>query len=202
MVDTLLLVGTSTGGPQALDHVFKKLRVLPRTACCVVQHMPAKFTANLARRLNETSAWTISEATNGMGLLEGHAYIAPGGFQMRLECQGTTVRCVIREDALVSGHRPSVDALFFSAVRWFRGKIIAVLLTGMGKDGALGLKAVYDHGGITVAESEETCVVFGMPRAAIAENAAKFVIPLYEIPNVIEKIWIQSHADGHSNYIS
>jgi two-component system chemotaxis response regulator CheB len=185
-VSRIVAIGTSTGGPQALSHVIGNLPVIPNTIIGIVQHMPPRFTANLAKRLNTHSAWTVVEAADGMELREGTAYVAPGGQQMRLERmqQGGHVLKVVA-DGLVNGHQPSVDVWFQSVAENWDKQVTGVLMTGMGKDGANGLKLLRDRGAFTIAEAESSCVVYGMPRVAVQLGAAMAVIPLPEISQVI-----------------
>jgi len=183
----LLVIGTSTGGPKALTQLFLELPLLPDTACCIVQHMPARFTANLARRLNDISVWGVREATNGERIESGNVYIAPGGSQMTVSSADASALSVASTGA-INGHQPSVDALCFSVAATWKGDIIAVLMTGMGKDGALGLKEIRMRGGHTIVESEASCVVYGMPRAAVQIDAADEIVPLSEIGRAIQKV--------------
>lgn len=180
-LDTLIVIGTSTGGPQALTALMQQLPAVKHTACCIVQHMPAGFTANLAKRLNMVSEWTVQEAQSGDLLESGHAYVAPGGFQMRVDDSNGKVHLDVTSTGLVNGHQPAVDVLFHSAVQCWKGKTVGALLTGMGKDGAIGLKEIRDAGGYTVAEHESSCIVYGMPKAAVAIDAAVEVVPLSDI---------------------
>lgn len=187
-VRAIVVIGTSTGGPRALTELFRSLPVLPSVTCCIVQHMPAGFTANLAKRLNELSAWSISEGQSGTELRSGHAYIAPGGMQMRVENDCGRMKLHISKDLPVCGHQPSVDVLFNSVVACSQSFCctVGVILTGMGRDGAAGLRNLRDHGAYTVAESEETAVIYGMPKAAVACSAAVDVVPLPKIANLLE----------------
>lgn len=184
---SLILIGTSTGGPKALATVFEQLPVLPGTACCIVQHMPPGFTRNLAKRINQLPSWECKEAENEDVLAAGYIYIAPGGLQTTMEWRDAALRFGISATGPVNGHQPSVDVLFESAMELHRTKIklVGVLMTGMGSDGARGLKKLHDAGWLTLAEAEESCVVFGMPRSAIQLDAVDKVVPL---PNVAEAL--------------
>lgn len=184
-VETLIVIGTSTGGPQALTELMQRLPGLQRAACCIVQHMPAGFTANLAKRLNQVSSWNVKEAEDGDVMRAGSAYVAPGGFQMRVSDVPGAPRLAVAPTGLFNGHQPAVDILFDSAVQWWKGPLVGVLLTGMGKDGAVGLKAIRDAGGYTIAEHESSCIVYGMPKAAVTIGAAIEVAPL---PDIYEAI--------------
>lgn len=183
----IVAIGTSTGGPRALNSVLKQLPAAFPAPILIVQHMPPNFTRSLANRLNDVSEIQVIEAEDGMKVLCGTAYVAPGGWHMKLQkdpLQGYRIK-LTKEDPR-SGHRPSVDTLFESLVPYNELKRHAVLMTGMGKDGALGMLALLESGAVTtIAESEETCIVYGMPRAAVLMNAATHVLPQDEIPEKI-----------------
>jgi two-component system chemotaxis response regulator CheB len=176
----VILVGASTGGT---DAVRELLIALPPNSppVVIVQHMPREYTAAFARRLNELSALHVREATDGEALSSGVALIAPGGRQMELHKVGGTTRVQIHDGPPVSGHRPSVDALFHTAARALGARAVAAILTGMGADGAEGLLALHNAGATTIAQDEASCVVFGMPKEAIALGAAQQVLPLSAI---------------------
>lgn len=183
----LILIGTSTGGPKALSEVFESLPLLANTACCVVQHMPAGFTRNLAHRIEQISNWHCEEAAHQQLLKSGYVYVAPGGFQTRLESSLNGLRFSVAETGLFNGHQPSVDVLFESALSLKKIRLAGVLMTGMGADGARGLKQLHDVGWKTIVESEETCTVFGMPRVAIQLGAADMIVPLSGIaPTLVD----------------
>lgn len=184
---SLVLIGASTGGPAAVASVFASL---PRLGAPIVlaQHMPAGFTSIFAERLHRISAFPVREAADREELVAGKAYVAPGG--VHLEVAGGpsrfTTRLVPRSpDDLYS---PSVDRLFQSGARAAGAGCIAVVLTGMGSDGRAGIVAVKEAGGRTVAESEETAVIFGMPREAVESGAVEEVRPLFEIPETIARL--------------
>lgn len=176
--DTLLVVGASTGGTEALREL---LVPMPASAppILVTQHMPAGFTASFAQRLDGLCRIKVVEAEHGQPVIQGHAYIAPGG-ECHLRVVRRNGRYVIDLQASppVNRHRPAVDVLFQSAVGAAGARAIGILLTGMGKDGANGLLALREAGARTLAQDEDTCVVFGMPRAAIALGAAEQVVPI------------------------
>ncbi len=196
-LDTLIVIGTSTGGPQALTTVFSSLQVIPGTACLIVQHMPPGFTANLAKRLDQLSTWQVKEAEDGEPICSGLAYMAPGGFQLRIDNKMNTYSLRIRSDGQVNGHQPSVDALFFSVADIWKGSLIGVIMTGMGRDGANGLKEIRNRGGYTIAEAEDSCVVFGMPKAAVSIDAAVVVAPLPDIASAVCNGWNSVVRAGH-----
>lgn len=187
-LSNLILIGTSTGGPKALSELFQRLPVLPHTACCVVQHMPAGFTRNLARRIQQISSWSCQEAQHQEPLQSGFAYIAPGGFQTRLEQAEQVTRFSVEQTGPFNGHEPSVDVLFESALALRKLRLVGVLMTGMGADGAKGLQKLHDLGYSTVAESEQTCIVYGMPRVAVQLGAVDRIVPLPEIAEALMEL--------------
>ena len=146
----------------------------------VVQHMPAGFTRAFAERLDRALPFPVREAAAGTALEPGCVYIAPGGLHMEID-DGAAPRLVLNGDHQGSLHTPSVDALFDSAARAFGDRVVAVLLTGMGRDGAKGMAALAGMGAHTIAESEQSCIVYGMPRAAVECGAAREILPLVSI---------------------
>lgn len=178
--DMVVCIGASTGGTESL------LAVLQRTpthcpGICIVQHMPEHFTTAFARRLDGLCGLRVSEARDGDAVLSGHALIAPGNKHLLLKRSGARYAVEVRDGPLVSRHRPSVDVLFRSAARAAGGNAIGVLMTGMGDDGARGLLEMREAGAHTIAQDEQTSVVFGMPREAIRLGAACKVAPLDEL---------------------
>jgi two-component system, chemotaxis family, protein-glutamate methylesterase/glutaminase len=160
----IVAIGSSTGGVEALLTILSRYPAnCPPTV--ITQHMPAAFTKSFAERLNRACAAEVSEAWDGAPLQTGKVYLAPGG-ATHLEVAGQSPRCILREGDLVNGHRPSVDKLFFSVAHTIGAKAVGVILTGMGRDGAAGLKAIRDEGGRTLGQDERSCVVYGMPKAA------------------------------------
>ena len=161
----MVAIGSSTGGVEALLTILSRYPAnCPPTV--ITQHMPAAFTKSFAERLNRACAADVSEAWDGAPLQTGKVYLAPGG-ATHLEIAGQTApRCTLREGELVNGHRPSVDRLFLSMAHAVGGKAVGAILTGMGRDGAQGLKAIRDEGGRTLGQDERSCVVYGMPKAA------------------------------------
>lgn len=176
----LIAIGASTGGPEAIREVLQGLpaEVPP---IVIVQHMPPVFTRSFAERLDRLCAVRVKEAENGDVLDPGHAYIAPGDYHLQVTRKGLHYRAKVVQTEPVNRHRPSVDVLFDSVVQASGSSAIGVLLTGMGADGAHGLKKMRDVGAYTIAQDEETCVVFGMPREAIHLGGAEFVLPLPQI---------------------
>ncbi|MEO4000973.1 chemotaxis response regulator protein-glutamate methylesterase [Mesorhizobium sp. CAU 1732] len=175
--EKVVCIGASTGGTESLREV---LEALPANApgIVIVQHMPEKFTAAFARRLNSLCQVEVKEAEHGDPVLRGHVLIAPGDRHTLLERQGARYHVSVRTGPLVSRHRPSVDVLFRSAARSAGANAVGIILTGMGDDGARGLEEMKNAGAHTVAQDEATSVVFGMPREAIARGAAAKVLPL------------------------
>lgn len=179
--ERIIAIGTSTGGTQALEQVLTCLpRVSPGIA--IVQHMPEKFTAAFASRLNSLCQIEVREAKHGDRLLPGLALIAPGGKHMMLKRSGAYYYMEVIDGPLVNRHRPSVDVLFRSAAKCAGANVLGVIMTGMGDDGARGLKEMRDAGASTIAQDEATCVVFGMPKEAIRMGGAQRVLPLNEVP--------------------
>lgn len=183
--DRISVIGTSTGGTQALEQI---LSAIPRTCpgIAVVQHMPEKFTAAFARRLDGLCDVEVKEAESGDRLIAGRVLIAPGGFHMEVQRSGAQYITKVFRGPAVNRHCPSVDVLFRSAARAAGRNATGVLLTGMGDDGARGLLELRNAGARTVAQDEATCVVFGMPKEAINMGAAKDILPLSKIPGVLE----------------
>jgi two-component system, chemotaxis family, protein-glutamate methylesterase/glutaminase len=175
--ERIVAIGTSTGGTQALEAILTKL---PRTCpgLAIVQHMPEKFTASFAERLDRLSEIEVKEAASGDRILPGRALIAPGGKHMMIKRSGAFYQVEVVDGPLVSRHKPSVDVLFRSAAKFAGKNALGIIMTGMGDDGAKGLKEMHDVGARTIAQDEDSCVVFGMPKEAIKLGAADEVIPL------------------------
>lgn len=184
----MVLIGVSTGGPNALARIIPQLPAGLSVPVLIVQHMPPLFTQNLADHLNSCSALRVKEAENGEIALAGHVYIAPGGSQMKLAAgpQGA-VLMRITGDPPENNCRPSVDYLFRSAAVTFPGRSVAVILTGMGSDGTLGLRLLKAGGCLSIAQDEASCVVFGMPKEAIQAGVVDLVAPLDSIAGKIAK---------------
>jgi len=182
--DKVVAIGTSTGGTQALEMV---LTALPRVSpgIVIVQHMPEKFTALFADRLNSICAVEVREAKNGDRVMQGRALIAPGGLHMRLNRSGAYYYVDIVDGPPVNRHKPSVDVLFKSVAQVAGANALGIIMTGMGDDGARGMLEMHDVGAYTVAQNEESCVVFGMPKEAIKLNAVDIDMPLQNIAGEI-----------------
>jgi two-component system, chemotaxis family, protein-glutamate methylesterase/glutaminase len=184
---TCLVIGISTGGPQALSQIFPLLAP-PLLPILVVQHMPAQFTGIFAERLNRYSTLPIKQAEEGDAVLPDRILIAPGGRHMVLIGQPPRVRIALSDQPPVSGHRPSIDVLFQSAARAYQSAAIGLLMTGMGRDGVEGCKAILAARGFTLGQDEGTSVVYGMNKAAFLEGAIKAQFALDELPHIIQNI--------------
>ena len=184
--DRIIALGTSTGGTQALEAV---LRGLPRTVpgIVVVQHMPEKFTAMFAQRLDQVCALEVLEARDGQRVIPGRVLIAPGGRHMTLRRSGAQYLVEVRDGPPVNRHRPSVDVLFRSVARCAGRNALGVIMTGMGDDGARGLREMFDAGAQTIAQDEASSVVFGMPKEAIRLGAASRILALPSIGPALEQ---------------
>jgi len=181
----VVAIGVSTGGPQALQYVLPQLpKDFPGTIL-IVQHMPEGFTDMFSRRLDEICSIRVKEAQSGDLLLPGRALVCPGSRHMKAKRLPLGDVVVLSEEPRVNGHRPSVDVLFRSVAEEFGNKAIALLMTGMGEDGAQGMSHVKSAGGMTIAQSEDSCVVFGMPKAAIERGYAVRVVGLEAIANTL-----------------
>lgn len=184
----IIAIGASTGGVEALRDIFIRLPA-NSPPIVVTQHMPESFTKSFAERLNNLSKITVSEAKNHDRLKEGQAYIAPGGAtHMKIIKIGTEIVCKLEEGPVVSGHRPSVDVLFNSVAESVGSRAVGVILTGMGKDGALGLKAMRDQGAYTIGQDKTSCVVYGMPQVAMKMGSTIAELPLNDIPRAMLKV--------------
>ena len=182
--DRVIAIGTSTGGTQALEAVLTRLPAVT-PGIVVVQHMPEKFTALFAQRLDSLCRMEVREAVDGDRVVPGRVLIAPGGRHMMLRRSGAQYQVAVADGPLVNRHKPSVDVLFRSVAQVAGANALGVIMTGMGDDGARGMKEMHDAGATTVAEDESTCVVFGMPKEAIRLGAADKVVPLDAIPREI-----------------
>ncbi|VVP58972.1 protein-glutamate methylesterase/protein-glutamine glutaminase [Pseudomonas fluorescens] len=182
--ERIVAIGTSTGGTQALELV---LTALPRVSpgIVIVQHMPEKFTASFAARLNTLSQIEVREARNNDRVIPGLALIAPGGKHMLLKRSGAYYHVEVVDGPLVNRHRPSVDVLFRSVAKFAGKNATGIIMTGMGDDGARGLKELHETGARTYAQDEASCVVFGMPKEAIKLGGVDRVIPLGDIPRAV-----------------
>jgi two-component system chemotaxis response regulator CheB len=182
----IVAIGVSTGGPNALQYLLSQLPAEFPGSILVVQHMPVGFTEMFAKRLDETCSIRVKEAQSGDLLLAGRVLICPGNRHLKVKKLPLGNVAVLAEEAAIHGHRPSVDVLFRSVAAEFGAQCIAVLMTGMGDDGASGMGAVRAAGGMTIAQSEESCVVFGMPKAAIDRGYVTRVVHLEDLPNTLQ----------------
>jgi len=181
----LIAIGISTGGPQALQYVLPQLPGDFPGSLVIVQHMPEGFTEMFARRLDEICAIKVKEAQSGDMLLAGRALVCPGNRHLKVKRLPLGDVAILSDDPRMNGHRPSVDVLFKSVAEEYARNSIAVLMTGMGEDGAHGLGLIKAAGGMTVAQSEDSCVVYGMPKAAIERGYATRVVPLDALVNTL-----------------
>lgn len=183
----LVVIGSSTGGPPALQLLFQALPLMP-VPFVIAQHMPPTFTRFFAERLNRLTSYRVKEAEAGELLVAGTAYIAPGGEQTEIvrDNEGLRIRVSPRERDQI--HAPSVNQLFESASNLCGSRLLAVILTGMGDDGARGMRKVRDNGGRTIAESAQTAIIFGMPAEAIRTGAVQEVLALHQIAPAIQRL--------------
>lgn len=182
--EMVICVGASTGGTEALREMLERLPA-NSPGMVIVQHMPEKFTAAFAKRLNGLCEVEIKEAEDGDPVLRGHVLIAPGDKHMLLERQGARYHVSVRNGPLVSRHRPSVDVLFRSAARSAGSNAMGVIMTGMGDDGARGMLEMHQAGAYNIAQDEASCIVFGMPKEAIAHGGVDKIVPLDQIAREI-----------------
>jgi two-component system chemotaxis response regulator CheB len=182
----IVTIGVSTGGPNALQFLLSQLPAEFPGSIVIVQHMPDGFTEMFAKRLDESCAIRVKEAVSGDLLVAGRVLICPGNRHIKVKKLPLGNVAVLSEEAPVNGHRPSVDVLFRSVAEEFGSQAIAVIMTGMGDDGATGLGTVRAAGGMTIAQSEDSCVVFGMPKAAIDRGYATRVVHLDDLANTLQ----------------
>ncbi len=187
MIKKIIAIGTSTGGPRALQVLLPKIPKAIDAAMVIVQHMPPGFTKSLASRLDSISEINIKEAEHNDILFPGHAYIAPGDQHMEVIKKGSHFKISLNKNQPISGHRPSVDALMYSLEKTQSKDIIGVILTGMGADGAKGLKKLRNNSAYIIAQDEESCVVFGMPKSTIKFGVVDKVLPIDDISDEIIK---------------
>ncbi|HLD66146.1 MAG TPA: chemotaxis response regulator protein-glutamate methylesterase [Pseudomonas sp.] len=195
--EKLIAIGASTGGTEAIRQV---LQGLPANSPGIVitQHMPAGFTRSFAERLDRLCAVRVSEAQGGERILPGHAFIAPGGYHLLVERSGANYLVRLDQGPAEHGHRPAVDPMFRSLAQCAGRNVIAALLTGMGKDGASGLLQLRQAGAFTLAQNEASCVVYGMPREAVALDAAEEIRPLDDIAATL---LLQARQRGSGNRV-
>jgi two-component system, chemotaxis family, protein-glutamate methylesterase/glutaminase len=190
--EKIIFIGASTGGTEATRELLSQLPA-DCPAVMITQHMPPGFTKSYATRLNGLCRIRVAEAQQGERILPGHAYIAPGGFHLSVARSGANYIAHVQDGEPVNRHKPSVEVLFESAARIVGCNALGVMLTGMGADGATAMRSMRDAGSWNVVQDEASCVVFGMPREAIAHGAAHEVLPLTQIaPRLLE--WLRTHA--------
>ena len=186
--EKIIFIGASTGGTEAAKEVLVHLPP-DCPAVMITQHMPVGFTRSYAARLNSLCRIRVREASDGERVLPGHAYLAPGGMHLSVERSGANYIARVRDGEPVNRHKPSVEVLFASAARVAGPNALGVMLTGMGGDGARAMRSMRDAGAFNLCQDEASCVVFGMPREAIAAGAAHEVLPLGAIaPRLIERL--------------
>ncbi len=197
--EKIIFIGASTGGTEATREVLMSLPA-DCPAVMITQHMPAGFTKSYAARLNGLCRIQVAEARDGERVLPGHAYIAPGGFHLSVERSGANYIARVQDGEPVNRHKPSVEVLFDSAARVVGRNALGVMLTGMGADGARAMRGMRDAGSWNVAQDEASCVVFGMPREAIAHGATHEVLPLAQIaPRLLD--WLRCHAGAMTSRV-
>lgn len=183
----LLAIGCSTGGPKALQDLLPNIPKNLPVPCLIVQHMPASFTKPFANRLNSICQVKVKEAEQGEILVPGTVYIAPGGIHLCYRQKASQGSIELTPDPSDSLHRPSVDVMFHSIAKEYSKQVLAMILTGMGSDGARGMEALKAKGAHTLAEAEESCVVYGMPRAAFERGCVDQVAPLQDMTGILKK---------------
>jgi two-component system, chemotaxis family, protein-glutamate methylesterase/glutaminase len=190
----IIAIGSSTGGPKALFEVLNNLQPTVTVPVIITQHMPANFTAILAKHIQESSGRPCAEAKDGDSLLPGHIYVAPGGYHMIVEGSGMRKVLRINQDPPENFCRPAVDPMFRSVASAYGSRALAVVLTGMGSDGSKGGKAIIDAGGTLIAQDEKTSVVWGMPGAAAAAGLCSAVLPLDQMARYISDFLLKGAA--------
>ncbi len=191
-VPEIVCIGISTGGPQSLGYVLPRIPKDFPLPILIVQHMPPKFTKSLAEDLNNRSRVTIKEAEDSELIKPGYVYIAPGGQHMKVKKIMANTHIQITDDPPENNCKPSVDYLFRSVSMTFGGNAIAVIMTGMGNDGTLGCRLLKRKGATIIAQNQETCVVYGMPKGPIEEGLADAIVPLEEIADKLSEYVTQS----------
>jgi two-component system chemotaxis response regulator CheB len=191
--EKVIFIGASTGGTEAIKEILVHMPA-DSPAIVITQHMPPGFTTSFAARLNGLCQITVKEAVNGERILPGHAYIAPGGRQFHISRSGANYVAVVDDGPPVNRHKPSVEVLFKSAAAMVGRNAFGIMLTGMGNDGAVAMREMKDAGSYNYVQDEASCIVFGMPREAIAHGAADEVLPLNQIaPALVARL--RSNSD-------
>ena len=187
-LNKLVLIGTSTGGPKALHEVIPRLPAITNAAILIVQHMPPGFTRSLAERLDALSQITVKEAEHGEKIVPGYAYIAPGDYHLTVSRPASGLRdlyITLTKDPPRGGHRPSVEPMLESAAQHFWSDMICVIMTGMGNDGSRGVRLIKERGGKVIAEHQSSCIVYGMPKAAVETGCVDKITMLKDISSEI-----------------
>jgi two-component system chemotaxis response regulator CheB len=185
--EQLIAIGASTGGTEAIKEVLVGMSA-DAPAVVITQHIPKAFSTSFARRMDSLSPMTVFEAEDGQHIIPGHVYIAPGDQHLLVVRDGARYRCQLSDGPPVNRHRPSVDVLFRSVAQQVGRNAIGVLLTGMGDDGAQGLKEMRDAGAYTIAQDEKTSVVWGMPGEAVKRGGVDSILPLQAIPEKLASL--------------
>jgi two-component system chemotaxis response regulator CheB len=193
----VVVIGSSTGGPSALMQVLGAFTEAPACVVLIAQHMPAGFTAGFAERLDRLTPFRAREACGGETLRPGEVWVAPGGRHLEVEAVGGRIQTRVQPHTEHEKYSPSADRLFCSVAKHFGADLLGVVLTGMGDDGRAGAQAIQQAGGRVIAESEETAVIFGMPRQVIQAGCADRVLPLTEIPRAIAAAGATRNGDGN-----
>jgi two-component system chemotaxis response regulator CheB len=194
----IVMIGASTGGPTEITQLLSQLPYELDIAILIAQHMPYGFTKPFAERLNKYSSLNVKEGESRELVKRGNAYITPGGYHMEVFSVENRYRLRLLRKEPDDKYVPSIDVLFKSGAKVFGERAMGILLTGMGTDGIEGMKFIRDMGGVTIAESEETSILYGMPKSALEKNVAQMALPLYEIPSVIIK-WASSGIKKESS---
>ncbi len=190
----VVAIGVSTGGPRALSEILPQLPVGFPVPILIVQHMPPIFTAQLAQRLDQLCKLNVVEAKENMPVVAGKIFIAPGDHHMEVREVGGVRSIRIHKGPPENSCRPAVDVLFRSVAKVYGGRSVAVILTGMGQDGLKGAQLLKEKKALIIAQDEATCVVYGMPRAVVEAGLADMVLPLNEIPKILQQIFVQRIA--------
>lgn len=183
--DSVVVIASSTGGPQALNDIIPLIPKNFAAGIIIVQHMPQKFTNVLAKQLNRRASILVKEAENGEKIKSGIAFIAPGDYHLHLTSNG---KISLLKTPKIHGHRPSADVTMRSVAEIYEGNAVGIVLTGMGSDGKFGVKAIKAHGGKTIAQNEETSILFGMPGEAIATGEIDWILPVHKISDFLIKL--------------
>lgn len=181
----IILIGASTGGPNAIEKIVSEFEKDLNAAVLIVQHMPSGFTKTFAERLNRKCQLEVLEAKDGLKVEKNKVYIAPGGYHMVVKDKGIIE---INKDEPIWGVRPAVDKLFISASPIYNSRVVSIILTGMGKDGAEGTAVVKSNNGITIAQDEKSSVIYGMPKSAYETGYVDYVLPLNDIATKIKSL--------------